>query len=152
TRHNKKYIPLGRFGQVHCTFAVKYKVKYNVLEVRNGRSTMSERNHIPNVEPIDRLRETRSAISPSDPVVRVLLIVDRSLSMAGFETHVTAALRDLLALLRQDPLRYLVTLVQFADGMEVCARGQAPELLSFTYKPDGEGIAVWDAMARSFQL
>jgi hypothetical protein len=46
---------------------------------------MRERNHIPNVEPIDRLRETRSAIGPSDPVVRVLLIVDRLPSMAGFD-------------------------------------------------------------------
>jgi hypothetical protein len=85
--------------------------------------------------------------------VKLLIILDRSLSMAGHEERVTSALRSFLnKLAHTTNQRYLATLVQFAGEAEISALSLPLKRLCINYKPNGEGTALWDALAHSLVL
>jgi hypothetical protein len=114
---------------------------------------MSERNGV-TAEPLAGFRNVRLKLGLGNSTARLLIILDRSLSMAGHEELVIRALRGFLDAVKSGPnLRpYLLTLVQFAEQPQTCALAQSLESVSLEYKPDGAGTAVWDAMAHSLGL
>jgi hypothetical protein len=114
---------------------------------------MSSQNQIDNPRPsVERLHENRPATAR--PTVRLLLILDRSLSMTEYEEQVTAGLCSFVHTLSNTPNqpRYIATLVEFADEPETIIVAQPLEKLAITYKANGEGTALWDAMAHAFVL
>jgi hypothetical protein len=88
------------------------------------------------------------------PTVRLLVILDRSLSMAPYEQQVTEALRNFVTTLQNAPdqPRYVATLVTFADEPETICLLQPLEKLTIDYKVSDKGTALWDGMAFSFLL
>lgn len=87
-------------------------------------------------------------------VVRLLLILDQSLSMASNEEVVAESLRSFITSLLSAPVqpRYIATLVGFAGQVQTISLAQPIEELAIAYKADGEGTALWDAMAHAFML
>jgi hypothetical protein len=107
---------------------------------------MPENNYPVAAKPVDRSPETI-------PTVILLIILDRSLSMAAYEEQVTTGLHSFVRTLAHTPgPRYLVTVVQFAGEPETSVRAMSLEKLSISYKPNGEGTALWDALAHSLVL
>jgi hypothetical protein len=114
---------------------------------------MPNQNQINNSYPsIERSRQ--NSPGAARPTVRLLLILDRSVSMAGYEEHVTAGLRSFVHTLSHAATQphYVATLVEFADEPETIMVGEPLEKLAITYKANGEGTALWDAMAHAFVL
>jgi hypothetical protein len=74
--------------------------------------------------------------------------------MVGHEGQVAEALRSFVSTLRSAPNQpgYVATLVVFADEAETVFLRQPIEKLAIAYKADGEGTALWDAMAHAFIL
>ena len=101
---------------------------------------------------IERSRDNRPAAAR--PTIRLLVILDCSLSMAGCEEQVTAGLRSFVDTLNRAPAqpRYVATLVRFASEPETVISAQPLEKLAIAYKPTGEGTALRDAMAHAFVL
>jgi hypothetical protein len=88
------------------------------------------------------------------PSVRLLLILDQSLSMAPHQELVAESLRSFVNTLKgaPDQPRYLATLVGFADQVQTIFLAQPIEKLAVSYKADGAGTALFDAMAHAFIL
>jgi Mg-chelatase subunit ChlD len=88
------------------------------------------------------------------PMLRVVMILDRSQSMTGHEEHVIQAIRGFIGALLSGPAttRSVMTLVQFADEPEICALAQPLEKVSVSYTPTGTKTALWAAMAYSLSL
>ena len=88
------------------------------------------------------------------PSVRLLVILDQSLSMAPHQELVAESLRSFVNTLRgaPDQPRYIATLVGFADQVQTIFLAQPIEKLAISYKADGKGTALWDAMAHAFLL
>ena len=110
-------------------------------------------NQFGNSLPAARLSE-RNRVGQSCTVVRLLVILDRSASMAEHEERVTTSLRRFVDTLVSTPnqRRYAVTLVGFSNEAETLFQGQPIETLAIDYRADGEGTALWDAMAHAFTL
>jgi hypothetical protein len=74
--------------------------------------------------------------------------------MVAHEELVADALRSFVDTLRsaQNQPRYVTSLVEFADEAETILLRQPLEKLAIAYKADGEGTALWDAMAHAFML
>jgi hypothetical protein len=74
--------------------------------------------------------------------------------MTEYEEQVTAGLCSFVHTLSNTPNqpRYIATLVEFADEPETIIVAQPLEKLAITYKANGEGTALWDAMAHAFLL
>jgi hypothetical protein len=100
-----------------------------------------------------RFEEDRPTVAPAG-VVHLIVILDRSLSMAGQEEQVSEALRAFIDTLKNAPNQpdYAATLVEFADHPDTILLRQPLEKLAIHYKADGEGTALWDAMACAFLL
>jgi hypothetical protein len=81
-------------------------------------------------------------------------MVDKSISMAGSEPQVTEALRGFANTLQSasGQLRYLGTLVVFAGEPETIVLSQPLEKLAIDYRADGEGTAIFDALAYALPL
>jgi Mg-chelatase subunit ChlD len=110
-------------------------------------------NQFGNPLPVTRpLEEDR--VGAARPVVRLLVILDKSLSMAEHEERVTTSLRSFVDTLASAPNqpRYVVTLVGFSNEAETLLQCQPIETLAINYKADGESTALWDAMAHGFTL
>jgi Mg-chelatase subunit ChlD len=86
--------------------------------------------------------------------IRLLFILDKSRSMADSESQVTKALLGFVTTLQNPPgqLRYLATLVCFAHEPETIVVDQPLEQLAVEYKADGEGTALFDALAHALPL
>jgi hypothetical protein len=110
-------------------------------------------NRIGNLHPLSRRLE-QNLPDATSPDIRLLVILDRSLSMAPHEELVAGALRNFVSTLCKAPnhLRYVTTLIEFADGAETVLHRQPLENLAVTYKANGQGTALWDAMALAFTL
>jgi hypothetical protein len=74
--------------------------------------------------------------------------------MAGYEEQATVGLRSFVNTLNQatNQPRYVATLVAFAGEPQTIMVGQPLEKLAITYKANGEGTALWDAMAHAFGI
>jgi hypothetical protein len=86
--------------------------------------------------------------------VRLIVVLDKSLSMADSEAQVTEALRGFVSTLQSmpGPQRYLATLVTFAGEAETVILAEPLEKLSVQYRADGEGTALYDAIAFALSL
>jgi Mg-chelatase subunit ChlD len=96
--------------------------------------------------------EDRPAVGHS--TIRLLIVLDRSLSMAPHEQQVTIALRDFVAALKSAPEqpRYVVTLVTFADEPTTVCLHEPLEKLAIDYRADGKSTALWDALGHALVL
>jgi Mg-chelatase subunit ChlD len=99
-------------------------------------------------------RMEQDRVDTARPVVRLLVILDKSLSMVEHQEQVTTSLRGFVQTLTSAPHqpRYVVTLVGFSNEAETLLEGQPIETLAIHYKADGEGTALWDALAHAFAL
>src|SRR5215471_12546048 len=84
--------------------------------------------------------------APERPV-RLLVILDSSSSMAGYQAKVTEALHDFFHRLAGSPGEYLVTLVEFSgpSQIRIATRAAPASEVSFYYQPEGS-TALWDAI------
>jgi len=98
-----------------------------------------------------RLEEDR--VDAARPVVRLLVILDKSYSMFEHQELVTTSIRSFVhTLSASNQARYVATLVVFSNETETILQSQPIETLAIDYKADGEGTALWDAMAHAFTL
>jgi len=85
--------------------------------------------------------------------VHILLIVDASGSMAGYQEKVMEGVNGFFHRLAEEAGDYLVTLIQFSGPyqIETCASRTPVAQAALYYRADG-GTALWDGVARGFQV
>jgi hypothetical protein len=112
---------------------------------------MPNSKYIPGVESIDRVHKLEMPVV-SLPLIKLLVILDRSGSMADWKGPVLSAWEKYRSSVSKHRARYLVTVTQFADELEVLVRSEPLDKVSVEYNPGKGGTALFDSLGQALLL